>query len=468
MARVLFLTDQFVIDPLGIGYLSASLKEAGHKVEMVQLPRTEDGFNIAPAYNLAVEFKPHILAYSTTTGAHRLWREANKELRLVLPKSILTVVGSSHPTFFPKFVEEEGLDIICRGEGCQPLVELANIVPTYPWVLQSLDMPNLWISDRKGSVKQNDVGPPPDLDMLPWPDRELLYKYERNRNNPIRNILGSRGCPFNCPYCYNQAYRELYKGKGKTRRIRNPIDIVDEVEYVYQGWPTKFIYFQDDVLTQPRDWFYTMSDEYGKRFDRKLPYHCHVRADTLVKEDVDQLVNSGCHGVTLAIESGNKELRYEALGRRMPDEQIIQACAWIKESGLRLRTENMIGIPGEKYSTTWETVRLNQKCKPDVPWCSLYQPYPGTKLGQLAEDMGLCKVDPETVRPSFFEDLCLQSADHDRLVNMQKFFGFAVAHPRWNWLVKMLVKLPPNQRYQRFSDWWRRTRYATRLFEIAD
>ena len=41
---------------------------------------------------------------------------------------------------------------------------------------------------------------PQKLDDIPWPDKDLLYQFPKNRDNPIKNILTSRGCPFSCPY----------------------------------------------------------------------------------------------------------------------------------------------------------------------------------------------------------------------------------------------------------------------------
>lgn len=443
MARVLFLTNEYLIEPLGIGYLSAALKEAGHETALGQVARNGDHYDDMVAMTAIDATQADILAYSVTTGQHRLWAALNERMRFWLRAARsectpISVFGGPHCTFFPDFLNEPGVDVIVRGEGEEAIVHIADAV------------------DGKRTPLQNEWHPP-DVNALPWPDRDLLYQYAHNRNNPIRSVLASRGCPFNCPYCYNQEYRRLYREHGDTRRTREPQDVVDEVLALVARFPTKLIYFQDDLFISPKRWFRRLTEAYASQVN--VPYHCHVRADLLTEADVRQLRSTGCHGVTLAIENGDAELRAKALGRRMTDERIVWACAKIKEAGLRLRTENMIGIPGETWESAVKTVRLNQKCRADAPWCSLYQPYPGTRLGIAAEAAGLCKLDPDRVSPGFFEDLPLALPDRQRLINLQKFFALAVAHPRLWPLVSLLTKAPPNRVYQRFSDWYRRYRY---------
>lgn len=468
MARVLFVTDEYRIEPLGVGYLAAALHDAEHEVGLVQVPANRYGVYDTPRIADRVrDWNPDLLAYSVTTGQHRLWREAHGRLRLLLQRdglNPLAVFGGPHPTYFPQFLDSTGIEIICRGEGEKALLRLANAVGDGWRGKKHLQIPGLVM--RMDSMSQDGgVAPLPDVTKLGWPDRELLYaQSERNRTNPIRDVIASRGCPFKCPYCYNDSYRRIVKTPGNVRRLRQPEEVVAECADVVQHWPTKMFYFQDDLFTVPKAWFRRVASLYASRV--RLPYHCHVRPELLTKDDVQVLKDTGCHGVTTAIESGNAELREKALGRKMSDEQILESCAWIREAGLRLRTENMIGIPGETLATAWETVRLNARCKPDVPWASLYQPYPGTALGTLAEQEGLCLVDPETVRPSFFEDLPLELPDRERLVNMQKFFSVMVRHSTLRPVGRLLTRLPPNRRFQAFSDWYRRRGYQKRLYRL--
>ena len=42
-------------------------------------------------------------------------------------------------------------------------------------------------------------------------DFGLIYdKHAPTRNSPIKHFMASRGCPYNCTYCFNHAWYELY------------------------------------------------------------------------------------------------------------------------------------------------------------------------------------------------------------------------------------------------------------------
>ena len=74
---------------------------------------------------IAKEIDPDVIAYSVTTGRHRFYRQLNLELKRQL--DFFAVFGGPHATFFPDFVEEEGVDAVCRGEGEYPQIGRAHV-----------------------------------------------------------------------------------------------------------------------------------------------------------------------------------------------------------------------------------------------------------------------------------------------------------------------------------------------------
>jgi radical SAM superfamily enzyme YgiQ (UPF0313 family) len=432
VSRVAFLIDEWVIDPLGIGYLAAALKSSGHMTRLFQVPLRRGRFEVGAVAPELGAWKPDFFAYSVTTGRHRLWREANLRLQLLLDRKIPAIWGGPHQTFFPEFAACEGVDIMVRGEGEAAIAAIAE-----------------------GRAPPGGVQPLPDVDALPWPDRAFLYRRPRNKANPIRNVMASRGCPYSCAYCYNDAYKALC-GPG-TRRVRAPSSVVAECEDLAAHFGARLIYFQDDLFTRPQAWFRELTELYAAKV--RLPYHCHVRVGAVDRDDMRHLAATGCQGVTLAIEAGDEALRRLALGRAMGDGEIVETCSWAREAGLKLRTQNMIGIPGETWATAWRTVELNGRCRPDAPWASLFQPYPCTRLGRAAEEAGLCKLDTETVNPSFWDGIGLDLPDGRRLENLHRWFALAVRHPRLRPAIRALCALPRNAAFRRIFDWQRRRGY---------
>ena len=105
--KVLFILKSFIIEPLGIMYLSAAVKAAGHKTDLVRISNDLE--------KKLDEFNPDIVAYSVMTGDQYLYLNLNQSLKRT--HQFLSVFGGPHPTFFPEKIKEDGINIVCRGEG---------------------------------------------------------------------------------------------------------------------------------------------------------------------------------------------------------------------------------------------------------------------------------------------------------------------------------------------------------------
>ena len=107
--RVLFLSPFLAQEPLGVMYLSGALKKAGHDTKMIFVPDKELDEKI-------VEYDPHVVAFSFTTGQHNAVLGLNARVKELLP-DVTTLCGGAHVTVVPEFIEEPGIDAICRGDG---------------------------------------------------------------------------------------------------------------------------------------------------------------------------------------------------------------------------------------------------------------------------------------------------------------------------------------------------------------
>src|SRR3990167_2503356 len=103
--------------PLGILYLSSSLKKAGHDVCICEPSRQGIDDRIQ-------QIKPDIIGYSLRTGFHRYYIDLNKKLKKKF--KFFSVFGGPHATFFPEMINEEGVDCVALGECDSAFVELAG------------------------------------------------------------------------------------------------------------------------------------------------------------------------------------------------------------------------------------------------------------------------------------------------------------------------------------------------------
>lgn len=358
--KVLFVTDNYIIDPLGIAYLSSYLRQAGHQVDICKTA-CED------IYTRLNQYEPDILCYSVTTGKHHKFQELNLDIK----GSRFSLFGGPHCTFSPQFVSRPGIDAIVIGEGFEAIVDIANTLEGHEYSVGKIAIET--IPNVATAVSKNDLRPLKDKNSLLYPDRDLIYKYSENYNNPIKNIMCSFGCLFSCPYCYSKTYRELYKLNGCE--LRSVESVIGEVKELQQ-YPLKMIYFQDDVFPL---WNKQWLNDFCQQYPR-IPFHVQVRIEMLTEEYLLQLRDCGLRSLTFAVECGNEEYRKNVLKRNISNDVILEKSEMLHKHGIKFRTENMIGLPNETPTMIKETIKLNQQIKPTYAWASIFHSYPGTDL----------------------------------------------------------------------------------------
>src|SRR5690349_13298007 len=102
--RVLFLSSWIAQEPLGVMYLSAALRRAGHETRMIFVPDP-----LLPRKVRA--FDPDVLCTSTMTGVHTAHATLLRLVKRWAPRAV-AIAGGPHPTVVPEFLNEPGLDAI--------------------------------------------------------------------------------------------------------------------------------------------------------------------------------------------------------------------------------------------------------------------------------------------------------------------------------------------------------------------
>lgn len=374
--KILFLYKYEYLEPIGIMTLSAFLKQNGHKCYFIDLALERNYLKEIQ------EINPDIIAYSITTGKHVFYQRLNVELKKKL--SFFSIFGGPHATFFPEFIEEEGVDAICRGEGEYPLLELTNALESGE---KHTNIQNLW-AKHNGKIYYNEVRPLiEDLDSLPFVDRELVNKYKHYRRLHRRLMLTGRGCPYNCSYCFNHSYNSLYRGKGKIIRKRSVEHVIRELKTVYEKYTPKRFLFIDDIFILNEQWCLDFCNRYRREIT--IPFIAFTRVNLVTDEIIKNLKQAGCITILYAIESGNDYIRNKVLNRNISEQEILDAVNIYKKYRLRTFVQNMVAIPDETLDMAFETVKLNIKCKPDYAWCSIFQPYPKTNIWDYCKDKKL-------------------------------------------------------------------------------
>ena len=430
---ILFLQNIW-FESLGAMSLVAAAQKAGFKADVI----------IGKDRDLLKEVKhskPRFVAFSCVTGT-QLWAlQLCEYIKKDISSDIATIMGGPHPTFFPEILSQSSyLDMICIGEGEYVLPEILAATKI-PDDIQQIENMHVKIDDR---IVQNPVRDLiNDLDSLPFVNRESLYRYPIIRDNPVKRLISSRGCPHNCAFCFNHSMKKLYKGKGAYIRRRSVDNVIEELKEIEQRWPVETFLFEDDQFAVNKAWLLEFCDKYAQNFKR--PFICYARADSIDNDTVKGLKDAGCYNVVIGVETGDERLRNEILNKNITDAQLKEAAALFHKYKINFCTTNILGLPNETQEQAYRTVTFTWELNPTFTWCSVFQPYPRTELGEMALAEKLAPhLDIDVIEPNYHSNSILQQPAIRQSVNLHKFFYILFNYPSLFPFIKPLLKWPPN------------------------
>ena len=375
---------------MGLSYISAVLREAGHETRLVVLSPAKAKAANRIVDESIVDFRPGIIGFTTVFSQFPFLSRMAQFIRLHHPDLFL-VVGGPHPTLNPGAVLDGGFDAVCVGEGEHPMLELADQLgrgetPT--------GIPNLWFRKRDGSVEQNPSRDfVQDLDALPFPDRDMWMPWLREKAGARLSVLLGRGCPFNCTYCCNHALAR--QSPGKYVRMRSPARILDEIRVLHERFPGKpYIYLEVETITTNKEWLLDLCAQlvaYNTQLSSPIAYGCNFRITTRsLDEDIFAALEAANFiSLNIGLESGSERVRREVLNRRYSNEEVAQAAALAHKHGLSINLYDLIGVPGETLEDHAETVRMTRLVNPGRVIKSIFFPYPGTRLEEVCVEQGV-------------------------------------------------------------------------------
>lgn len=412
--------------PLGIMSLSAMVKD-DHEVKIVD-PKDQDITRVMES------FKPQILAYSLRTGYHQYYLDLNRKLKAKY--EFLSVFGGPHVTFYPKIIEESGVDVIGFGEVDESFKEL---VDRYDRGEDISTVQNFWVKTLNGISKNPKRTLVSDLDELPFPDRNLFDEHKEVDSSKVHPFIASRGCPFKCTYCFNAGMADEYKGEKYVRR-RSVSHVMEEVRQVKEKYDLKVAIFEDDTFNLSKKWVREFCVEFAKLDIKLIPIG--LRAELINEEQIKYLKMANCTGLVFGLESGDMQIRRNVLKRNITDEQMIEASRLLHKYEIRFMTENLVGIPGTSLEDDIKTLELNLNCNPFIANAHILQPYPGTELYEYSVKNGFFNKDGFDELGGFYDTSTLRIDNRKERVRLAKLFGIIVAFPFLHRFTHTLISLP--------------------------
>ncbi|MDB5227047.1 MAG: hypothetical protein JWN78_1240 [Bacteroidota bacterium] len=432
MAKLLFIQD-IAYEYMGVMHISSYLKKHNHDCEVFIESLEKDLFSKIASY------EPDLIGFSTLSGSFKWALNLSIKIKERF-KDIPIAFGGVHVYSNPSAVIKcDSIDIICTGEGEIALKELCDSLDL-GYINKQIE--GLWFKNDTEIVKNPMSKLIDDLDSLPFPDRQIYWKYSSIESRNTLPILGSRGCPYTCAYCFIPKAKEIFDGLGKFVRQRSPENIMEELEHCVSMSPKKtVVHFVEDHFGNNR----TRTLQVLKKLssiEPRMNWSGAIRIERFIEEKyVAELSKTNHSTLGLAVECGNEEYRNTVLHREVKNEEIIKAADLATKYGIRYITMNMIGLPGETFDMAMETLEMNIRLKPEYANCYVYQPYAETKL----KDYGVeHKYYTESVADelgfSFYDRYNNDDVELQKVINLQRVFGLVVAFPRLKkpmvWLTK--------------------------------
>jgi radical SAM superfamily enzyme YgiQ (UPF0313 family) len=370
----------------GISYISSFLKKSGHATRLVYLT----GASGAGAIDRYIEeFRPGLICFTAVFSQYRFIASVAGHVKRTFP-DVFLLAGGPHITLRPEECLADPFDAWCIGEGELPTLELVQQLERGAGLPARI--PNLWI--RQGDVVEKNPARAfiADLDAMPWPDREMWREWVDEPDSRQVVFIG-RGCPFPCTYCSNHALKRV--AAGEYVRYRKPGAIVSEIAAIRESFPrVKEVYLEIESFTVNMPWALEVCDRIAA-FNATLPVpltfgvNLRLTGRNAFDELFAAMRKANFRFVNIGLESGSERVRKEVLKRYYTNADVVKTVQGAKAYGFRVNLFVLIGIPGETLEDFRETVRVLREASPDYCGDSIFYPYPGTELYEVALRQGL-------------------------------------------------------------------------------
>ena len=283
--------------------------------------------------------------------------------------SKIALIGTHATYFHSELIKNNFIDFIIRGEPEKILLNLIKNINN-PKKVRGLT----WKNNEKIIINRNEQLIE-NLDNMPFAARHLLpnkkYYDILTKNSPITFMITSRGCPFQCNFCSANIY-------GKKYRYRSAENVVKEIKQIIEDG-FKDISIFDDTFTINRKRVMKIVENIK---DFGISWRCLSRTDTVDKEMLKKMYDSGCYQIQFGVESGDQKI-LDRMKKGIKVKDVKKVFKWCDEIGIETVAFFILGYPGETKKSIEKTLRLAKELKSDFVTFNLFTPLPGSEIYEI-------------------------------------------------------------------------------------
>ena len=295
-------------------------------------------------------------AYQESIEQIRLWARFAKKLS----HTIKIIIGGPQVTFMPaealRHMPE--VDFLCRGEGEEVMLGLAKALSQATDIAR---VPGLCFLREDEVIETGPAYGANDLDTYPSP---YLMDLIDLRYKERAVMLTSRGCPYDCAFCYTP------KASHKKVRSYSTERVIEEMKYLKSKGIRAF-WFADPNFSFSRRRLVTLLEA----IIREVPgitFWCQTRYDLVNRELLSLLRRAGADNVAYGLESANQSV-LERINKPINLERLSRVIRLTQEAGINVELFSMFGLPGETFDQALGTLAFVKKNRVAVDGNSISQ-----------------------------------------------------------------------------------------------
>ena len=364
--------EDYIPFPFFLAYAASLLKK--NKIDVLLIDAIAEGMNDRKFLGRIKDYKPNIILFEVSTPSLEIDLDCARKIKKLDNSIKIVLSGLDMNIRSPEFLKKNSfIDFVLVGEYEFTLLGLVNCLKNKDNLNKVLGL----IYRNKDKIIINKKRPLGDVNKLPWPLREQLpmRKYHDCPGGipqPSVQVLASRGCPYRCIFC---AWPQIMY-HGSNYRARDPVDVVDEMEFLVRKKGFKSVYFDDDTFNIGRERMFKICDEIKKR-KLNVPWAIMARADLMDKELLDEMKSAGLYAIKYGIESAVQKLVDNA-NKDLDLKKAEEMIKYTNKIGIKTHLTFMFGLPGETNETIQKTIDFALKMNPESVQFSITTPFPGT------------------------------------------------------------------------------------------
>ncbi|MDD5433719.1 MAG: radical SAM protein, partial [Candidatus Pacebacteria bacterium] len=369
--------------PVSLLYIASYLDKHGFSVEIIDTHIEE---NYTALISQKIKSNDYVCVGMTVIIGKFLKnaREITELVRSINP-DLPIIWGGIMASIEPEAcLNEYKPDYIVRFEGEETFLELALALEN-----------QLSVENIKGIsyIKQNKVvNNPPRipkliLDDYPIPKWELFGKNFNKEQVPYYFlIMSSKGCPFNCKFCYKHSIDEYFRSTVPPWRFRTAPHVIAEIEYIHQKTGATVFTFGDDNFLVNKQRAIEIFDYFRKNnfYLEECIGHLNCLDDELI-EAMAGIVQT----FIFSVETASPRLQ-KYVDKRLDLASVPDKVQKLHNKGIVSNTSFIIGLPTETDEDLRDNIEMMFKIKQASPFARgdayFFLPLPKTQLYDAVED----------------------------------------------------------------------------------